>query len=369
MWFIFLFSFIFIYGSFQVYFYYSLNRAYHLAGLSKAGVIIFLLFMLFGIMITRFIKTYNPMIAAYFSYITYSWMPISLMFLFYGGLTDFLNIFYKLSNQKRFLIPLIITIVLFVYGHFEARNIKINQVEITSSKIPAGKEYRIAQITDVHYDLLHVFFNEKKMFELIDEINPDILVSTGDLVDGLWFGVEKTTERFSQRNKYKKFAVTGNHEFFFDFEYTIEKTEKFGFEILRQKTVNIDEYLSVSGVDDITIKRFSPEKNTYSSEPLVADLDKNKFNILLNHQPLFGETEINNFDLQLSGHTHKGQFFPFGLITGMVFKVNSGLKTFGNFNVFVSRGTGTWGPPVRVFSRPEVTLLLIKAKAGSDPYN
>ena len=168
-------------------------------------------------------------------------------------------------------------------------------------------------------------------------------------------------QRFAQIPvKYGKFAILGNHEYYAGLKRSMEFTEAAGFKLLR------DEFIEVAGItifgeDDITgRKRGETKKSDYFLEALSKERDT--FVLLLKHQPYVDEDA--RFNLQLSGHTHGGQLFPFGFIVKLYFPKIYGLHELSeNKLLYVSRGTGTWGPPVRVFAPPEITVIDLISKS------
>ena len=113
----------------------------------------------------------------------------------------------------------------------------------------------------------------------------------------------------------------------------------------------------IVGVDDLAGKRYGLAPNV-SEKALLSKLPRKYFTLLLKHRPHLNEAEGGLFDLQLSGHTHKGQIFPFSLIVKLFYPYFNGLFSLGNNSyIYVSRGTGTWGPPVRFLAPPEVTVI------------
>ena len=151
--------------------------------------------------------------------------------------------------------------------------------------------------------------------------------------------------------------MTGNHEFYAGIDDAIDFITRSGFILLRGEVATVAGVIDLAGVDDPTIRRFSPHGGLSDREVLSLG-SSDRFTILLKHQPLVEKDAPGTFDLQLSGHTHRGQIFPFSLITSRFFSYHS-----GNFHLakgallHVSRGTGTWGPPIRFFSPPEITVI------------
>ena len=121
--------------------------------------------------------------------------------------------------------------------------------------------------------------------------------------------------------------------------------------------MNVTDYLNIAGVDDRTGKDFNKSPGI-SEREMLEELDHKKFTLLLKHRPEVEQGSLGLFDLQLSGHTHKGQIFPFNIITLLYFTIHWGcLNPVDHCYLYVSRGSGTWGPPVRFLSPPEVTLI------------
>lgn len=244
-----------------------------------------------------------------------------------------------------------------VHGFFDAQKIRIRKLEIhTENLLPDEGRIRIVQISDVHIGLIIRNKRLKTIMDRVEEAKPDILVSTGDLLDGELNNVMTEAKQLAQlKPKYGKYAVTGNHEYYAGIEKALEFTKKSGFEILQNENRQVAG-INIIGIDDITGRKLGFIKNNISLAKPLPGADGKAFILLLKHQP-----DINddiNFNLQLSGHTHGGQIFPFMLITRLFFPKNYGYYKLGrDKSVYISRGAGTWGPPVRVFAPPEITII------------
>jgi len=154
-----------------------------------------------------------------------------------------------------------------------------------------------------------------------------------------------------------KFAVTGNHEYYAGLEQSLKFTEDSGFKILRNEALLINNDLLIAGVDDLQIQKVNHSQNL-QEDKLFHSENKGKFVLLLKHRPFVEKNSIGLFDLQLSGHVHKGQIFPFSLLTKFYYSVHAGFKKLADSSyLYVSRGSGTWGPPIRFLSKPEVTII------------
>jgi len=307
------------------------------------------------------------------SYIGYTWMGFAFLFLSVSLAIDLYRFFLYASGfilqtgishlapspRSAFVIPLVVAAVISSYGYFEARSIRNETVIIKSPKIP--KEVgtlRIVQISDVHLGLIVREGRLKRILREVKRAKPDILVSTGDLVDGQIDSLTGLAKALKAINpKYGKFAITGNHEFYAGLDQALLFTEKAGFTVLRGEALTVAGILTIAGVDDPTGKRFGLLTGV-SERALLSGLPREKFTLLLKHMPVVDENALGLFDLQLSGHTHKGQIFPFSLITRLFFPTYAGLLHLPNNSyLYVSKGSGTWGPPIRFLSPPEVTVI------------
>ncbi|MCX5882071.1 MAG: metallophosphoesterase, partial [Deltaproteobacteria bacterium] len=197
---------------------------------------------------------------------------------------------------------------------------------------------------------------------------PDLLVSTGDLVDGQINRMTGLAELLRDiRPKFGKFAVTGNHEVYAGLDQAVSFTEHAGFKVLRNEGSTAGGLINVVGVDDPTIERVTHSRQV-PEKALLSNVPSDKLTLLLKHRPVVDRESLGLFDLQLSGHIHKGQIFPFNLVTRLFYPVRTGLLLYPqNSALYVSRGTGTWGPPIRFLAPPEVTVIeLIHADKGNE---
>jgi hypothetical protein len=154
------------------------------------------------------------------------------------------------------------------------------------------------------------------------------------------------------RPRLGKYAVTGNHEFYAGLAQALETIERSGFRVLRGEGVTLDGVVNIVGVDDPT------GGNTIDEASLLGSIQNGIFTLYLKHRPEVLEESCGLFDLQLSGHAHRGQIFPFRFLTGMVYPMQNGLYDLASGSkLYTSRGSGTWGPPIRVLSPPEITII------------
>lgn len=272
------------------------------------------------------------------------------------------------SAKFSFFLPFVLAIIIGIYGYFEARNIRTEKIILNTSKIPEEiGTLRIVQISDVHLGLI---VREEKLRRIIREVvaaNPDILVSTGDLVDGQIDSLFTLAEMLREINpRYGKFAITGNHEFYAGLDNALNFTEEAGFKMLRGEKLIVAGLINIAGVDDPQGKAYGIFRDVPENE-LLSGLPPGKFTLLLKHRPVVDRSALGLFDLQLSGHVHKGQIFPFSVITGLYYPIQAGFANLSDGSrLYVSRGSGTWGPPIRFLSPPEVTVIdLVHKEMGS----
>jgi predicted MPP superfamily phosphohydrolase len=241
-----------------------------------------------------------------------------------------------------------------LYGFHEASRLRVERVRLVTAKLPLQQPLlRIAQISDLHLGLLHREEALAPLVAALEELQPDLVVATGDIVDAQLDHLEELSGLWRHlQPPLGKYAVTGNHEFYAGLEQGLDFLRRSGFTVLRGESAAVGEALLLVGIDD-PAGRGNPDEL-----PLLRRADPARFTLLLKHRPLIAEGAAGLFDLQLSGHTHRGQIFPFNYLTALRFPLQDGLyELAGGSRLYTSRGTGTWGPPMRVGSPPEVTLF------------
>ena len=216
---------------------------------------------------------------------------------------------------------------------------------------------KVVQISDVHLGLIVQKRRLGKILAEVRKIKPDILVSTGDLVDGQLNHLGGLVNPLKEVSPpLGKFAVMGNHEFYAGIDTSVNFMEKAGFTVLRGNGMTVGGLINIVGVDDITSMAFGYRE--IQEKALLSGLPKDKFTLLLKHRPVADRDAVNLFDLQLSGHTHKGQIFPFRYVTKWFFPMYNGYFELSKTSrLYASGGSGTWGPPIRFLTPPEVTLI------------
>lgn len=246
----------------------------------------------------------------------------------------------------------ILSILLILYSFFEAWNVRRVDIELPTTKLPEGVErLRIVQISDVHIGGAFGYSRLQRVMEIVRNAQPDIFVATGDIVDGDTSVREREAALLASHGaRWGAFAVTGNHEFYTGIAQALNFIESAGFQVLRNRKAEIGGII-VAGVDD-------PGFNWRSKETgLLKKITADKFVLFLRHRPYVMPSSEGKFDLQLSGHVHGGQIWPFNYAVMYLNPYTAGLSYKGTSAVYVSNGTGFWGPPMRFLARPEVTVI------------
>lgn len=249
-----------------------------------------------------------------------------------------------------------------VWGWFEARDIRVREVVITTPRWPAGSPaVRLVQISDVHLGKPRGTRFAEEVAARVSALDPHILVSSGDLVDSRSLLRHPVACAFRRiEAPLGKYAVMGNHEYYTGLKSALEFHKEAGFIVLRGASVRVAPHLVIAGVDDPAANYTGQGGSTDELPALAAGTRDGDFVILLKHQPTVSGRAVGRFDLQLSGHTHGGQIFPFGILVRLMYGRLTGMHRVGDRSLlYISRGTGVWGIPIRLFARPEITVFVI----------
>jgi len=248
----------------------------------------------------------------------------------------------------------------------------VRRIDIPVEGLPPDLDgFRIVQISDLHAGPTMRLAYVQRVVDMTKELAPDLIALTGDIVDG---SVPRLASRVAPLRDLasggRAFFVLGNHDYYSGAPAWTEHFEAMGFRVLRNAHVTIARgaaRLLVGGVIDFAARM--SDANARPRPDLATDADTQlAFRLLLAHNPKIAPlSEQAGFDLQLSGHTHAGQFFPWTFVIHWVHGPHAaGLSRRGRLWVYVSAGTGTWGPPVRLGTTPELTLLRLVASTAAE---
>ncbi len=319
------------------------------------------------------------------AWIGYVWMGLLFFFFWMSLAVDAVNAVVRtwgaltgrwvlpslVAGPAPFLAVAALAVAFAAYAFLEAAHVRVERVRIATDKLPAGAApIRIAQISDVHLGLIVRGGRARAIADLVRRENPDVFVSTGDLVDGEINHLEGLAEMFREIDPpLGKYAVTGNHEFYAGLAPAVAFTRRAGFRVLRGESVAAGSGLRIAGVDDPAAAAFGEDVRRSEAEAL-GPAPVPGFTVLLKHRPWLSAASRGLFDLQLSGHTHAGQIFPFRLLVRVSYPLLSGLRALnGGGHLYTSRGTGTWGPPMRFLAPPEVTIVDISGTGRPEKFS
>ncbi len=294
-----------------------------------------------------------------YGFIFFLLSDIVLLLLRLSGIisSETIPVFRKLA----FLITAGLSVLLIGGGFINAVIPVVKEYNITINK-PAGeiKSLRIAAVSDIHLGSIIRKRSITKLSSMLKEINPDMVLLLGDIIDGEIGPVLRgdLLQYFTcPRCREGIYAIAGNHEYIGGGDRTIPYIESKGIRVLKDEVVTLDGGIQLIGRIDKDAKRFYG-KSRKSLDDIINQTDRTKPLILLDHQPFhIDESVKNGIDLQLSGHTHNGQMWPLNYLTRIIYEVSYGYLKRGNTHVIVSSGYGLWGPRVRSGSRSEVLLI------------
>jgi hypothetical protein len=381
---LFLLSFFLIYGSMHAYALLKARSALSLGPAATLPLLLLLAILLCAPIATRLLSRHGYEDAARIVALAgYLWMGFLFFLTCLNLSVDLLrlplwaigrggsaaNAAAGLAGRSAFLCIAGLAVALSAYATVEASRIEVVRVRILTDRLPASvPSLRIAQITDLHLGLLHRNDKAREVAAIVSREHPDLFVSTGDLVDGQLDGVPGLAEILRGIPAPRgKFAVLGNHEYYAGIDRATAFTREAGFTLLLDESMTIDDAVRIAGVDDPAGARFGRSGGT-SEAAVLGDRPDGRFTILLKHRPELDPDTAGKFDLQLSGHTHHGQIFPFRLLTRLVYPLLAGDHPVpGGGMLHVSRGTGTWGPPMRFLAPPEITVVDIERAIPAGP--
>ena len=284
------------------------------------------------------------------------------------GLNSFIHfipdVFLSNPEKTRKIIALAVFSITFLVvcaGHINTWFPKVTALNLKIDK-KAGtlNELNIVAFSDMHLGTIIEKRHLKGIVKMVNALNPDIILIPGDIIDEDLAPVIKNNvgDILTQlKAKYGVFATSGNHEYIGGIVKAKEYLNAHNIKMLNDTAILIENSFYLVGREDIMIKTFVGNKRKELST-LITGIDTSLPIILLDHQPFkLEEAEKAGVDLQLSGHTHDGQIWPFNYITDLIFEKSAGFLKKGKTNYYISSGIGGWGPPIRTNSRPEIIKI------------
>jgi predicted MPP superfamily phosphohydrolase len=259
--------------------------------------------------------------------------------------------------------------LLTLVGYVNARRrAKVRSVDIPITDLPERLQgFSIAQISDIHVGPTIKRDYVDEIVDAVNELGADMIAVTGDLVDGSVIQLASHTQPLSRLSaRHGAFFVTGNHEYYSGATAWVAEVRRLGMSVLMNEHVVLQhegEAVVVAGVTDYSAHYFDPAQRSDPAAAIDGAPSDAGVRLLLAHQPRSAFAAASaGFDLQLSGHTHGGQFFPWNLLVRLQQPFTAGLHRLGTLWVYISRGTGYWGPPKRLGAPSEITYLrLVRA--------
>lgn len=301
-------------------------------------------------------KFNNSIFLEYVYILGLSWMGCVIILTNFCILGSLLLVFKKIN--KNIVVSSVIILSLFsIFYSFYISNIlpTVKKINIDYKNFVAkDKKLKILFIADTHFDFRYKNKLAPKFFQKIVQLEPAFLIIGGDFLDP-GFILDEYILKIKDF-KFKKIAVFGNHEYYFSLDKSKKIFETLGFYVLKNDSITIDK-INFIGLGDIRTENLSKKE-------VLEIINKNYkvgyLNIVISHQPLYFKEISDKFDvIMVSGHTHKGQIFPFHIFTKFFYRYFYGLYKNKNSYLYVTSGAGVWGPPMRFLSNPEIMQIIL----------
>ncbi|MBI5679803.1 MAG: metallophosphoesterase [Methanobacterium sp.] len=332
--------------------YYIFFRMEMLLNISSNNVYIFIFISAISFPIATVLeREISHILTRAFYTISAVWVGISFYALFLLLGYEILKLIINIPPVTAGIGIITLTSIMSAYSIVNNIPLEIKELEIFIPNL--RRDMKIVQLSDIHMGSIRNSGFLKKIVEKTNELNPDIVLITGDTIDG---SAPLHPYMFNATNNLKApiFLIIGNHEIYEGLENVLEILKTTNINILRDEVVEIQD-IQIIGVD------YSFERHHLKKVLSQLEIDRSKPSILMYHVPTEIEAANNaGINLQISGHTHKGQLFPFNFLGRLAFPYFNGLYEHNGTKIYVSSGTGTWGPPMRFGSKNEITLIKLK---------
>ena len=318
----------------------------------QTGTAVFAIFAPIFVLVRRFAWRFPRRLAQPWILVGYLWFGLA-SYLLLGAIASHVAVACGADARDAAIVCIAAAIVVVVGGLLHvARGPLVRRVRVPMPGLSVA-QYTIAHLTDVHIGPLIGRDFAEQMVRRVNALKPDLIVITGDLIDGRLAELKPHIEPLRDlRARDGVFSVTGNHEYYWDAESWLVHIRSLGISVLRNEHVTIANAFQLAGVDDTSATEDLPSA--------VAGRDPGLPLVLLAHHPRVIERAMKaGVDLQLSGHTHGGQMLPLGWLARLFDPKVSGLARFGATWLYVSQGTGFWGPPLRVGTSCEIAAITL----------
>jgi predicted MPP superfamily phosphohydrolase len=348
-----------------------------LSGAARTATTYGLVFGAVSIIVAMLVNRAPRVVSTPIAWVAYTWLGV-MFFLFVSlvagdvvrivvGVVDKIKDTPTDPDRRRFIARSIASVAgLFAFGMSAVgvvnvlSRVAVKKVSVKIDKLADGaRGYKIVQVTDIHVGptIGRGFIEE--IVASVNALEPDLIAITGDLVDGSVDDIGEAVRPLAKlRAKDGVFFVTGNHEYYSGADEWLAFLGTLGIRSLRNERISLPRGIDVAGVDDASA---TGRGHGEDMEKALGGRDKSRAIVLLAHQPRQVErAAAHGVDLQISGHTHGGQMFPWGFFVRLQQPYIAGLDTHpSGTQIYVSRGTGYWGPPMRVGSPAEITEITL----------
>ncbi|WP_374118562.1 metallophosphoesterase [Streptomyces sp. 8L] len=266
-----------------------------------------------------------------------------------------------------------VSAVLLAWGHHEAMRVpRVRRLDVHVPRLGGGLDgTRVVVLADTHFGPIDRAGWSARVADAVNALDADVVVHAGDIADGTPVQRrEQSAPLGTIRSRLAKVYVTGNHEYFGEAQGWLDRMAELGWEPLHNRHVVVErggDHLVLAGVDDVTAESSGLAGHRANLAGALAGSGPERPVLLVAHQPKYvGQAAAAGVDLQVSGHTHGGQIWPFNFLVRIDQPVVHGLSRHGErTQLYTSRGTGFWGPPFRVFAPSEITLLTLRPGGGA----
>lgn len=360
---------------------FSRTKAFFPAGQATGWILRVLFWVLaFSYVIGRFAERGGPEWMATFFVKAGSWwlgaMLYLTLFFLLADLLRGLNSLFHVTDIFRFswnsdkgrialIVVYALTAIVLAFGYYNAKIPAVRNLEINVDKHLSGGPQRLVLVSDLHLGMMISNGRLETLVNAVNSLQPDIVLMAGDVFDEDPGPVIRNNMGDLLKNLKARqgvYAVSGNHEYYGNEAEARKYLEDHGIIVLSDSTVILPGGIVLVGRQDIIGQQMSGKARKSIAE-LLNGVDKSKPIVMIDHQPYkLEEVSADGVDLQVSGHTHNGQMWPFNYVTNAIFEIGYGYGKIGKTHFYVSSGYGTWGPPIRTNSRSEIVVLELKGK-------